>query len=86
MPELRLDWPAIAKDLARALHSVSDLALIRHLLDDAQQDALALGAPSSFWSRVLSEYEQTPAVVVRPDGNLVRRMILLKARELGTSA
>jgi hypothetical protein len=56
------------------------------LLDDAQQDALALGAPSSFWSRVLGEYERMPDSPVRPDANLVRRMILLKARELGATA
>jgi hypothetical protein len=80
MSELRLDWLAIARDLAGNLRSVGDVGVIRLLLDDAEQDALTLGAPPNFWSQVLSEYERIPASPNGPDANLIRRMILARSK------
>ena len=79
MSELQLDWEAISRDLAKHLRAVSDLGLVRCLLDDAEHDAAHLNAPGDFWSRVLSDYDRLPASADLAGTGDVREMIVTKA-------
>ena len=79
----RLDWPAIAKDLARQVHELSELGLIQHILDDAHADFLALSGPDDFWIQVLSEYERLTPLANRPEARAIRQMLLVRADGLG---
>jgi hypothetical protein len=76
MQSIRVDWLLIARDLAAHLRGAQDLEVVQRILDQAQADAVSLGAPSDWWETLGSEYQALARSASSPDSQLVREMIL----------
>ena len=80
MSELRLDWPAIGRDLAEHLRGVTEVGLLGRMLEDADRDAQRLGAPADFWNTVLADYDRLTAPESRTETSQVRAMIVSRVQ------
>jgi hypothetical protein len=56
MPDAKIDWPGVARNLAAHLLVIGDVDVARRIVDDAARDAVALSAPASWWDLVAREY------------------------------
>jgi hypothetical protein len=69
MSAMKLDWSFLARNLARHLASVDDVEAIERIMEDAERDARALGAPPDFWMWVVDEYRSAERRIGPAGGN-----------------
>jgi hypothetical protein len=78
METVRVDWPFLARDLAKRLGAIEDLGRIQHILQDAEKDAASLGAPDGWWQSVAREYRTGTASNWTEHQSQVEEMIVAK--------
>jgi hypothetical protein len=87
MSQHRLDWQAIAQDLALHLRSALTLEQVHRIVDEADRDLARLGETADFWVKVELECDRIASRLGRAANwtgadlfTAVRALIAAKAR------